>query len=99
MISIFFLLHRALTEYVSYRDDNIVDTNSIQTSCEAKRKIVFHKTHKCSSTTIQNILFRYTKKHELHLALPDRGNFLGEESGFSLNFHKAHSMFQHYFKV
>jgi len=88
---------RALTEYNSYHDDNI-DINSIQKSCEAKRKIVFHKTHKCSSTTIQNILFRYTKKHSLHLALPDRGNFLGEDSGFSVNFHKDHSIFQHYFK-
>ena len=100
MISIFSFLHRALTEYNSYHDDNnIIDINSIQKSCEAKRKIVFHKTHKCSSTTIQNILFRYTKKHALHLALPDRGNFLGEDSGFSVNFHKDHSIFQHYFKV
>ena len=102
MISIFSFLHRALTEYNSYHEDNnnnIIDINSIQKSCEAKRKIVFHKTHKCSSTTIQNILFRYTKKHSLHLALPDRGNFLGEDSGFSVNFHKKHSIFQHYFKV
>jgi len=66
--------------------------------CEPKKKIVFHKTHKCSSTTIQNILFRYTKKYGLHLALPDKGNFLGESEGFTLKFHKKSSKFLQYFQ-
>ncbi len=38
--------------------------------CKAKTEIVFHKTHKCSSSSIQNFLMRYAKKHELNLVLP-----------------------------
>ena len=41
------------------------------------KNIVFHKTHKCSSTTIQNILFRYAINNELLVVLPKVGhNFL-----------------------
>ena len=32
--------------------------------------VYFHKTHKCSSTTIQNILFRYAMNNDLILVLP-----------------------------
>lgn len=38
--------------------------------------IVFHKTHKCSSSSIQNILLRFARKHELDIVLPKTGNYL-----------------------
>ena len=44
---------------------------------------MFHKTHKCSSTTIQNILLRYAYKNSLNVALPFKGNFLGNANGFT----------------
>ena len=44
-------------------------------SCQdPKQFVVFHKTHKCSSTTIQNILLRYAYKHNLTVVLPSQGN-------------------------
>jgi len=48
-----------------------------------KKKIAFLKTHKCSSTTIQNILFRYAYKHKLNVVLPKRGNLIGYPHGFT----------------
>ena len=67
--------------------------------CIPKQKIVFHKTHKCSTTTVQNILLRYAKKHSLHLALPNEGYFLGEPEGFSEKFHTENSILHNIFKV
>jgi hypothetical protein len=43
--------------------------------------IVFHKTHKTSSSTIQNILFRHAMKNNLNVAI-DKDGFLGTSSGF-----------------
>ena len=50
---------------------------------EAKTSIAFLKTHKCSSTTIQNILFRYAYKHKLNVVFPKEGNLIGYPDGFS----------------
>ena len=58
-------------------------TLASEPQCQPKQTIVFHKTHKCSSTTIQNILLRYAYKNSLNLALPYKGNFLGDTSGFT----------------
>ena len=38
-----------------------------------EKYVYFHKTHKCSSTTIQNILFRYAMNNDLILVLPKHG--------------------------
>lgn len=51
--------------------------------------IVFHKTHKCSSSTVQNILLRYALKHELNVVLPKSGNYLGKKSLFSVDLLKG----------
>ena len=50
--------------------------------CNPELDIVFHKTHKCSSSTVQNILLRYGMKHELNVVLPKSGNYLGQKSLF-----------------
>ena len=36
-----------------------------------RKKIGFLKTHKCASTTVQNILLRYAIKHNLNVVLPE----------------------------
>ncbi|XP_071549599.1 galactosylceramide sulfotransferase-like isoform X2 [Panulirus ornatus] len=46
-------------------------------SCRPTSDIAFLKTHKCASSAIQNILFRYGLRHNLHFALPDFGNYFG----------------------
>ena len=48
----------------------------------AKRKIGYLKTHKCASSTIQNILLRYVLHNDLNVALPVRGNYLGYKQMF-----------------
>ncbi|KAI9559184.1 hypothetical protein GHT06_015973 [Daphnia sinensis] len=40
------------------------------------RKFIFMKTHKCGSTTIANIVFRFALKNELNVVLPAEGNIL-----------------------
>ena len=53
--------------------------------CNPEMDIVFHKTHKCSSSTVQNILLRYALKHELNIALPKSGNYLGSKQLFNVD--------------
>ena len=58
-----------ITEY-SYKD------------CEPRNKIAFLKTHKCASTSIQNILLRFGRKNNLNFVLPSKGHNLGYPGGF-----------------
>jgi len=46
-------------------------------NCLAKNKIAFLKTHKCASSSLQNILLRYGLKNSLNFVLPSAGNYLG----------------------
>ena len=45
-------------------------------------KVAFLKTHKCASTSIQNILLRFGMKHDLNFVLPISGNYLGKVKKF-----------------
>ncbi|XP_078000046.1 galactosylceramide sulfotransferase-like [Glandiceps talaboti] len=49
----------------------------LDTACQRKDDIAFFKMHKCSSSTIQNMLFRYGEKHDLTFVMPPNGNHLG----------------------
>jgi len=46
-------------------------------SCLPKSKVGFLKTHKCASSSLQNILMRYGLKNSLNFVLPSAGNYLG----------------------
>jgi len=48
-------------------------------SCENVKNIVFLKTHKCASSSLQNIFLRYGEKHNLNFAVPDHGHQLYDE--------------------
>ncbi|XP_071941584.1 galactosylceramide sulfotransferase-like [Antedon mediterranea] len=48
-----------------------------QQQCNPRKNIAFFKMHKCSSSTVQNILFRYGDEHNLNFVLPLQGNYLG----------------------
>ena len=41
--------------------------------CSPVKRFGFLKAHKCGSTTIQNVLFRYSVKQGLNLVLPEKG--------------------------
>ena len=45
-------------------------TNDLNTKCTPKKNTVFFKTHKCATSTVQNIMFRYGDKHQLRFVLP-----------------------------
>ena len=44
--------------------------------CMPANKVAFMKTHKCASTSIQNILMRYGLNHDLNFVLPLTGHYL-----------------------
>lgn len=50
--------------------------------CEPRNHVMFLKTHKCASSTVQNIFLRYAYKRNLTLALPATGNYLGNPTYF-----------------
>ena len=52
---------------------NVVINNDEIIRKKPEKYVYFHKTHKCSSTTIQNILFRYAMNNDLVLVLPQHG--------------------------
>ena len=41
--------------------------------CRLRKKIIFAKTHKTGSTTLQNIVFRFGQEHQLLFVLPKSG--------------------------
>nr|CAD7456739.1 unnamed protein product [Timema tahoe] len=47
-----------------------------------RTNIFFLKTHKCASSTVQNILMRMGSKHGLTFVLPPTGNYLGNPQPF-----------------
>ncbi|KAL1417505.1 hypothetical protein MTO96_000602 [Rhipicephalus appendiculatus] len=50
-------------------------------SCSVPRHTVcFLKTHKCASSSVQNLLMRYGERHRLTFALPRRGAYLGHRA-------------------
>ena len=50
--------------------------------CKVAEKIVFLKTHKCASSTVQNVILRHAKRRNLTMALPATGNYLGRYKPF-----------------
>ncbi|XP_072173252.1 LOW QUALITY PROTEIN: galactosylceramide sulfotransferase-like [Diadema setosum] len=46
-------------------------------TCKRRYNVAFFKMHKCSSSTVQNILMRFGDKYNLDFVLPSSGNYLG----------------------
>lgn len=51
--------------------------------CSPKKNIVFLKTHKCASSSIQNILMRYGDAQNLTFVLPKQANYIGHPTPFN----------------
>jgi len=51
--------------------------------CKAKHNILFLKTHKTGSSTVQNIFLRYGDEHNLTFVLPQEGNIFGHPESFN----------------
>ncbi|XP_071941582.1 galactosylceramide sulfotransferase-like [Antedon mediterranea] len=55
-----------------------------KTECKPHTNIVFYKTHKCGSSTVQNIFLRFGDKNNLTFAMPVKNTF-GYDHIFSLS--------------
>ncbi|XP_054721623.1 galactose-3-O-sulfotransferase 4-like isoform X2 [Uloborus diversus] len=51
--------------------------------CPPAVNIFFLKTHKCASSTVQNILMRYGDEKNLTFVLPEESNYIGHPKKFS----------------
>lgn len=58
-------------------EENDVFYNDTYKKCRKKHKIGFLKTHKCASSTVQNILMRFALHNQLNVVLPTVGNYIG----------------------
>lgn len=85
---------RGLTEVVYHQDgiqgvDESKDGSHRQTTqvedlqCTPRRDIVFLKTHKCASSSVQNIFLRYGVNHDAVFVLPSKNNYLGHPEPFN----------------
>ncbi|CAG0913553.1 unnamed protein product [Notodromas monacha] len=59
-----------------------------EASCPKTNHVGFLKTHKCASTTLQNLFLRYAKNNQLNIVLPKYGNYLSRKIPF--DFHMAY---------
>ncbi|XP_075538624.1 galactosylceramide sulfotransferase-like [Dermacentor variabilis] len=50
---------------------------------EKQRSVCFLKTHKCASSSVQNMLMRYGESHGLRFVLPKSANYLGHPHLFN----------------
>jgi len=51
--------------------------------CKPRDSVVFIKTHKCASSTVQRIFLRYGNSHNLTFALPAVANYIGHPQTFT----------------
>ncbi|KAJ8032523.1 Galactosylceramide sulfotransferase [Holothuria leucospilota] len=56
---------------------------NVTSTCKPLQSIAMIKTHKCSSSTLQNILFRKAEDLDLQVALPATSVYMGSPSYFS----------------
>ncbi|XP_071527799.1 galactosylceramide sulfotransferase-like [Panulirus ornatus] len=68
----------------NFRSDALVGAEE-EPHCSPHRHVFFLKTHKCASSTVQNIFLRYGYLHNLTFALPSSGNYLGNPSVFKVS--------------
>jgi hypothetical protein len=50
--------------------------------CHPASKVAFLKTHKCASSSLQNMLLRRAAKYDLNVVLPLTGNYVGRYTPF-----------------
>ena len=67
-----------LMNSIAYKNFIKIDQQTVKTAkvCPVK-KVGFLKTHKCASTSIQNIMFRYGLRNNLNFVFPRKGFKLG----------------------
>jgi hypothetical protein len=71
--------------------------NIARNPCKPKKNVLFLKTHKTGSSSVQNLLFRFGDKHNLTFVLPSKGNYFGHPQPFhrSMSWHSKNRLLQH----
>ena len=73
-----YLYHVEVEQQEDQLGQKVTDTRKIlygdNQQCRLRKKIIFAKTHKTGSTTLQNIVFRFGQEHQLLFVLPKSGN-------------------------
>lgn len=78
-----FLLSAANTLRYDIMLSHTVEGGGLQ--CLPHQHVLFLKTHKCASSTVQNIFLRFGYHNNLTFALPGGGNYLGNPGMFKAN--------------
>ena len=61
------------------------NNKTTENSCTPTRKLIFAKTHKTGSTTLQNIIFRFGEKNHLMFVLPkSKSHFFNLKAHFTV---------------
>ncbi|XP_059486500.1 galactose-3-O-sulfotransferase 4-like [Neocloeon triangulifer] len=71
-----------------YPPDMMISNNFYQQylkQCKPQDHIFFLKTHKCGSSTVQNILMRRGLRNGLNFVLPEKANYLGHPDRFHVS--------------
>ena len=72
-----YLYHVEVEQQEDQLGQKVTDTRKIlygdNQQCRLRKKIIFAKTHKTGSTTLQNIVFRFGQEHQLLFVLPKSG--------------------------
>ena len=72
-----YLYHVKVEQQEDQLGQKVTDTRKIlygdNQQCRLRKKIIFAKTHKTGSTTLQNIVFRFGQQHQLLFVLPKSG--------------------------
>ena len=68
------------------------NNNTTENSCTPTRKLIFAKTHKTGSTTLQNIIFRFGEKNHLMFVLPkSKSHFFNLKAHFTVQMAELYS--------
>lgn len=84
------------TRVISRAANDTENTQPDQKTCNPKRNVVFLRTHKTGSSTLQAILYRYGELNNLTFALPEIGANLGAPKLFHPRFVRANSKNKRY---
>ncbi|GIY82166.1 galactosylceramide sulfotransferase [Caerostris extrusa] len=74
-------VRRILSEEMFFSTEEPPETPT--NSCTPRNNIVFLKTHKCASSSIQNIFNRYGFRKKLTFVLPAKGSYIGHPEPFN----------------
>lgn len=94
LIAFFYLLNIFWSD-----ESSLVVTKSPARTCTSKENVVFLKTHKCASSTVQRIFLKYGYLNGKVFLLPSSGNYFGHPRPFHRSMVPSSPAFDHKFNI